>query len=524
MLKPAVVILLILAAALSAEAGPLSIRCWQFQDYDMKHIKRLVDLAAAQSVNRVQLSHNIVMDVEEPLSKPQLVADINTICKWAHGKGIKVDIWTHELNGIPKDLQKDGKADIDDPKLWEFVKGKYDKLFKLCPEIDGLVLTMQETAMSIYNDENVTSSIPPEERVAKLIDDMGAVCAAFKKDFIVRTFSYEPEQLRCILGGLKACKSDVIVMTKCVPHDWQPYYPYNPAIGDVGGRRQIVEFDLGHEFTGLSTIPYINIDYVKRHLEYDINKGAVGAVFRVERLAWRSTDTPNWAVIDVCTRLLSDPSADPHRLYREWLADRYSRDAVEPLYSAFMRTQEIVDKGCFVLGFWITNHSLIPSYEYAQKSLRGRTTAKWDPSTKPIEQELFHPTRDTIRKIDAEKDAALKLADASIADIERAKGFLKPDDYSELIDLFQRERAMVVVWKATMDVIFGIDVYKSTKSESDERFLSDAADRLEKLVAENRTHLVNMAADYATPKRSTNVDRAVEVVELARRSLAGTSP
>ena len=518
MLKPAIAAMLILLAACALEAKPLAIRCWQFQDYDMKHIKRLIDLASAQSVNRVQLSHNIVMDVEEPLSKPQLVADINTICKWAHDKRIKVDMWTHELNGIPKELQKDGRVNIDDPKLWEFVKGKYDRLFKLCPEIDGLVLTMQETAQSIYNDAKVTSSIPPEERVARLIDDMGSVCASFKKDFIVRTFSYEPEQLRWILGGLKACKSDVIVMTKCVPHDWQPYYPFNPAIGDVGGKRQIVEFDLGHEFTGLSRIPYINIDYVKRHLDYDIKKGVVGAVFRVERLAWRSTDTPNWAVIDVCTRLLSDPSADPHGLFKAWLAERYGKDAVEPLYSAFMRTQEIVDKGYFVLGFWITNHSLIPSYEYAEKSLRGRTTAKWDSSTKPTEQELLHPTAATIRKIDAEKDAALKLADASIADIERAKPFLKPDDYRDLADLFRRTRAMVVVWKAAMDVIFGIDVYDSTKSESDKRFLDGSANRLEKLVAENRTHLVNMAADYATPKRSTNVERAIELVELARTS------
>ncbi len=521
MVKLALLILIASAAVPAFGAKPLQMRVWQFQDYNMDHIKRLIDMAAVRNVNRIQLSHNIVMDVEEPLGSPQLVKDINTICGWAHAKQIKVDVWTHELNGIPKELMKDGRVDLDDPKTWDFVAGKYDRFFRLCPDVDGLVLTMQETAQSIYHENKVASSITPEKRVAKLIDDMGAVCKRFGKEFFVRTFSYEPQELKYILGGLAECKSDVVVMSKCVPHDWQPYYPYNPAIGNVGGKRQVVEFDLGHEFTGLSTIPYINIDYMKRHLDYDISKGAIGAVFRVERLKWRAVDTPNQAVIDVSTKLLSDPSADPHELYRQWLSERYPKDAVPHLYSAFMRTPEVLEKGLFVLGFWVTNHSKLPSYDYAKKSLTGRTTAKWDPSTKPTEQELFHPTADTIGKLDAEKDDALRLVDASIADIEKAKPYLKPVDYDYLIDLFRRERAMVVVWKAAMDVFFGIEVANSTKSEADRAYLAQAADRLEKLTDENRDFLIKMAADYSAPARKDNIDAARGLVELARKTARG---
>lgn len=515
--KPLLAILLVFVSGTRLSAAPLAVRVWQLQDYNMDHIKRLLDMAAARNVNRVQLSHNIVMDVEQPLSDERLVKDINTICTWAGARGIKVDVWTHELNGIPKDLFKDGKVDLDAPKLWEFVSGKYDRFFRLCPAVDGLVLTMQETAQSIYHDNKVASSLGPEKRVAKLIDDMAAVCKRFGKDLFVRTFSYEPSELQYILGGLAACKSDVIVMSKCVPHDWQPYYPYNPAIGNVGGKRQIVEFDLGHEFTGLSTIPYICLDYVKRHLDYDVSRGAVGAVFRVERLKWRAVDTPNQAVIDVSTRLLLDPSADPRELYREWLAERYSREAVPYLYSAFTRTPEILEKGLFVLGFWVTNHSRLPSYDYAKRSLHGRTTAKWDPSTQPIEQILHHPTAETIGKIAAEKDEALRLADASIADVESARPHLSESQYASLIDLFRRERAMVIVWKAAMEVIFGIDVVRSGKSQTDRKALLDAADRLERLAAANREHLVKMAADYSVPDRTDNVDEARRLVDLARK-------
>ena len=504
-------------------AKPLPIRVWQLHDYNMEHIHRLIDMAAEQRINRIQLSHNIVMDVEEPLSKPQLVKDINTICEWAHEKNIRVDMWTHELNGIPRELLKDGKADLNDPRLWEFVKGKYTKLFELCPDLDGLVLTMHETAMSIYHDTKVSSSTTPEQRVAKLIDSMDDVCKSFGKEFFVRTFSYEPAELKYIQGGLKECKADVIVMTKCCPHDWQPYYPFNPAIGDVGGKRQVVEFDLGHEYLGLATVPYININYLKKHLDYDVSKGIIGAVIRVERLKWRAVDTPNQANIDVFTKMLLNPTANPHALFKNWLADRYGEAAMPHLYNAFMRTEEATDKCLFTLGFWMSNHSLLPSYDYAKDHLYWLTTAKWDPSYADLEKELFNPTPATLKKIAAEKDFALNHIEQSAADIEKARPYLTADDYAQLTELFARSRAMAIVWKAAMETIFGIDVYKATGSARDRAYLAKAAKNLERVTQENKDLLIRMASDYVKPDRISNIDASAKIVAKAREVLAQES-
>lgn len=520
MLKLGTSLSLLFILQMTAKAQPLQYRVWQLQDYNMKHIERAITSAAQQNINRIQLSHQIVMNSEQPLANPKLAEDINTICELAHANNIKVDMWTHELTKLPDNLLKDGKANLDDPELWAYIREKYEKLFKLCPGLDGLVLTMHETAMPIYHDNSVAASTTPAQRVAKLIDNMDAVCKSLKKDFFVRTFSYEPDELKHIQDGLRLSKSDVIAITKCVPHDWQPYYPFNPAIGDVGGKRQIVEFDLGHEFTGLSTLPYICIDYVKRHLDYDISKNALGAVFRIERFKWHSLGTPNQAVLDVSTRLLTDPSADPHELYMQWLTERYGKDAAPHLFSAFMRTQEILDKGYFILGFWITNHSKLPSYEYATKSLKNRTSAKWDPSTKSVEADLFSPTSQTLLKIDNEKATALALAEKSLADIEKAKPYLKHDDYAYLEDLFQRNKAMVKVWRAASAIIIGVNVYNSNKLDSDAAYLAQAADELEKLAADNKTHLINMAADYDKPDRMDNVNTAKKLVELARNTIS----
>lgn len=521
MLRLSLAALALLTIGSSCIAKPLPLRVWELQDYNMGHIKRLIDLAAQQKVTRIHLSHKIIMYAQSPAEDPQLARDINTICGWAHEKGIKVDVWCRELSGIPEEFIKDRKIDLNNPQTWEAIQAKYTKLLDLCPGIDGVVITMSEGSVGIWYDTKVTSSLPAPDRIAKLIDTIDTVCQEHGKDLFCRTFAYTPGDIKVIQDGIKLCKADVIAMPKCVPHDWQPFFPFSPEIGDFNGKRFVVEFDLGHEFTGQSKIPYINIDYMKRHLDYDISRGTSGAVFRVERNDCYALDTLNQAVIDVSTRLLIDPLADPHKLYQWWLQDRYPAEAVPHIYSALMRTQDIVEKGLFTLGNWVSDHSRLPNYRYAKSHLTECPTSYWDPSDKWIQltQQLQNPTAATIRRVTEEKDDALSLANASLADLEQAKPYLTPEDYTYLTNHLQREKAMVEVWKAAMEVFLGIDAYKTSKSTSDARALSAAADRLEKTVTQNRTNLIALLSGYTDTKPTANIDTALDLIRQARQTL-----
>ena len=476
----------------------------------------MIDLAAKQKINRIQLSHNIVMYAEELFWHPEQARNIEDICKYARAKGLKTDLWTHEIEGFTDDRLKDGKADLDDPATWEWLQQKYRKLFDLVPSCDGLVLTMHETQIYVWDDRRVKSSLSPEKRIGKLLNTLDEVCKERGKKLIVRTFAYEPKQLDFILNGLKEAPDDVIAMSKCVPHDWQPYYPNGPDIGKVGKKQQIVEFDLGNEFTGLSTIPYIDLPLIQSRLNYGIKNGIDGAVLRVERLKWRAVDSPNQMNINVFSQILSDPGKDWKPLLKKQLVARYGAKSAPTLFTAFSRTMDIVNEGYFVLGYWVTNHSLLPDYGYAKKSLTGRTTAKWDPSTKPTQDKLFNPTPAIIAEMNRQKDHARNLARLSLADIEKAKTNLKPADYAQLRTYFGRLVAMVDVWKPAMEVIFGLDVYKRTKSDADRQFLLGAADRLENQANKNKQALIQMAASYAKPKDEVNYNAALGLVKLAR--------
>lgn len=511
----------LLVAAVSAQAKPLPLRAWELQDYDMAHIRRLVDLAAENHINRLHLSHNILMYASAPVNNPQLAKDINTICEWAHEKGIKVVVWSRELTDVPEEFVRDRKIDLNDPKTWDAIRAKYVKLFEVCPGIDGVVISMVEGAVGIWYDTKVTSNLSAEDRIAKLIDTVDGVCAPLGKEVYCRTFAYTPGDIRVITEGLKRAKADVIAMPKCVPHDWQPFYPNSPEIGDTGGKRQVVEFDLGHEFTGLSRIPYICIDFVKRHLDYDVSKGADGAVFRIERDKYWALDTPNQAVIEVASALLANPSADPHKLYRQRLAERYPSALVPHIYRAFMRTPKIVEKGLFTLGEWTSNHSVLPNVKYARDHMTEYAVAKWNASDKwkRNAEEILHPTRETIRKIQADKDEALRLVNESIADIESVRPHLKTAGYENLLEWFKRERAMVEVWKPATEVLFGIEVYKASKAAEDAAFLTEAVGRLERAVQRNRKYLIDMLIDRDSPEPMDNIKAAASLVESARKAL-----
>ncbi|HUV05311.1 MAG TPA: hypothetical protein VMX94_09415 [Armatimonadota bacterium] len=461
MRRLAVLVVLLCTAGTACAGRPLPKRVWQLQDYNMPHIVRVIGLAHEYGINEIQLSHNIIMSAEHVLDDEKRTADINAICKYAHKNRIRVSVWTHELSGVPKDFSPDGRINVDDPGLWAWLTDKYNKFFDLCPDLDGIVLTMAETQASVYH-ETMTSKLTPSQRVGKLIDTLAGVCKSRGKQLVVRSFCHQPSELQFIRDGFAQAKSDFVVMSKCQPHDWQPFYPHNPLIGNVGGRPQIVEFDCGHEFLGQGEIPYIDVEYMKRRLDYDVSKGIVGAVARIERYGNHALDTPNWADVYVLSKLMQDPSRDPNCLLEEYVSQRYGKKAVPYVVPALKRTFDIVNKTFLALSFWVTDHSRVTSYDYAIGHVTGRSTAKWDPDPKwaEIEKQLMSPDFATLRQIQREKDEALALCKKSIQEIEQARPVLAASDYGELMTYFRREEAVVRTWRAHLDAIFSVRAYE----------------------------------------------------------------
>ena len=115
----------------------------------------------------------------------------------------------------------------------------YEWLFAdLTPDIDGIVLTVVETQIR-------ATDTPLMLRLVGILDEK---CRKYGKMLIVRTFTWHPDELEGVLGCIRQLPEDVVVMSKCVPQDWQMWPIHNGAIGAVGDRDQIVILTKGAHF------------------------------------------------------------------------------------------------------------------------------------------------------------------------------------------------------------------------------------------------------------------------------------
>jgi hypothetical protein len=442
---------LLLLLTLTSGAQVLEHRSWQLHDPDWNHLQKAIPMAAEEGMNRIQLSHNIVMDAEELWEKEGHEERLEVVRKaiaLAHEHGLKVDMWTHEVSGVPEEyLAEDGRCVLNED-LWEWLGEKYEHLFDLVPELDGLVLTFSETDYAVYQNDKVISDEPEMKRIARMADAIYDVCLKRGKILMIRTFVHRPTELDWIGQAMQSIaesiedQSQLVVMSKCVPHDWHPYFPYNPMLGNVGGMRQVVEIDLGQEYTGKSWILHGEVGYVRDVLEYARSKGVIGSVARVERKNLHALGTPNEVNIHAFSRLVRDPSLTTEQLWQEWTEGRYGAGAAQYLIPALKNTYDVTNIILYPQEQWINRHSELADWKYAYRHItdyKGYSVKSWLNSQKyeRMHRELLHPVPETFLRIRNEKELARQLSRDCLENLERARPYLSEEDYSELLHYFE---------------------------------------------------------------------------------------
>ncbi len=441
---------------------------WILLKDDLEYLCQAIDRAADHGVNHIQLSHSIIHHADQLFSQEGLPDKINTLTQRIHKHGIQAFIWTHELRRVPSRLARDGKVQLDKPQLWQWLRDRYEKVFKLCPEIDGLVLTFHETDVSVYDDNRVSSRMPKSERVTKLIDALHAVCRDHDKQLIVRTFVYWPGELENVTRGIQATDPAVIVMSKEVPHDWQPNYPNNPAIGAFPGRRQIVEFDLGHEYYGQNLVPYLLPAYLKNRLTYQRSKGVAGAATRISRDGHSILGTVSELNLAAFREFCNNAGADERSTWHKIVTRRYGQAAAKPLADILQRTADVVERTLLTRGYYfLNNHSRIPHLHYAEYHVASHSIAKWIPTDqeRQREQSLREPTVEVHRAVVAEKNEAVRIAEQLLRDLESLTAQIKPADFAQLRTELVRLRDLAKLYRITADAYFAYQVHRRHPAE-----------------------------------------------------------
>jgi hypothetical protein len=419
--------------------------------------------ATAHNITHLQLSQQLSWNAED-MDINVSSAAVSQIARLAHARGIQVSIWTHELSQCPAHSLVAGKCVLDDA-LWAWLHAKYVQLWTQVPDVDGVVLTISETAFDVTceADCRVSSNLTVPQRLVKLIHTV--VAASPGKTVIMRAFVHTHANLELMLDALHEYAAvpaapgsgELVVMAKAPPCDWSPYFPFNPvwnqwtnATAALRGKVKLVmEMDLGFEMLGQNAFVAPMVEPVLEMVRQARLIGAVGISARIERSCLGSevsgfrgscrpgqpntqtlgSDAGNDVSLCALSRFLLDPNATTADVWTEWggghilgrsnnsaIAARWLRRVLEPMYDATTRAY-------FPLQQWTTQHSNIALWADTLADLTSYTvTARWVPSpTLAIaNRRLLHPQLTDILDLMDDQAIPTAVAQRSLSVLESA--------------------------------------------------------------------------------------------------------
>lgn len=410
-------------------------RTWELLDDNEVYLQDMIGRAPQFGINSLQLSHGIVHHAHQILEDSTRAARVRRLIRKAHENGLAVFIWTHEFENVPERFVHQNRLMFDEPELWTWLKDKYRAVFQALPQLDGLVLTMSETDFRPNDASRVMSQLSPEERLARVANTLYEVCRSAGKTLIVRTFMQRPDQMTGLQEAIGKMHPDIVIMSKCVPFDWNPHFPDNPLLGAVAPHAQIVEFDLGQEYNGQSYFPYCDPGYYLRRWRTALSRGAVGFVLRTERFQNHAMGTPNEVNLYAFSMVLQNPAVSADSVWQRWATARYGARAAEAVIQALKRTAPAVRKMLYIKGMWAADQSQIPTPESFRDFVAlYRLFAQLQPRQDYVEfASLLDAPGDSLLAVAlAEKDSAIALAKEALRRVGSARQDLRESDYVDL--------------------------------------------------------------------------------------------
>ncbi|SFZ85951.1 hypothetical protein SAMN02983003_3123 [Devosia enhydra] len=392
------------------------------------------------------------------------------------------------------ELTKNGTLCPSHPFWTDFLSVKYQELFEDLPGIAGIITApgTGESRLAISSNRCTCEdcrTIKPQAWYRRLLMAMHAPIRDAGADLIVRDFVFDRKAQTELAETMESLPPDVIVSLKNTPHDYYPTFPENPRIGDVGKRRQWIEFDTMGQYFGWGVAPAILIEDYRRRLASASGKGAEGAIFRTD---WESLDghssfaNLNFINLYAGAALSKDNSVPAGAIHRRWLEDEgmliagaseTDREAAAH-WSAelFSASWPVVSKTLFVNDCVFSDSSNYPvSLSHAFWLAETKNSLKdWVPE----KADALAATEDNIRLLLAEKDEALRLAEAMLVDARQARpAALSEAGYDQITTALEISALYVSGWRTVTQAIL-LCHYVTAPTSASSGFLPEARDLL----------------------------------------------
>lgn len=476
------------------EEGP--VRAWILLSDDLDKVARHLERAPDFGVQELHLSHDLIHNIDDAPDHPSL----RQIIEQAHQRGLRVLIWSNELNQVPFSLC----FDPEDP-TWAQRQQAYRDALEAAPELDGVILSFGSATPPPWLAGclcqwclDIPSDAGPVERpfvvpsgawrlrfLINLIHNV--VTGEYGKRLYARTFIHEPEELALMLEGFSGVEPQrqVTPVTKDVPNDWQPYYPLHPGFSALAARQPVMELDAAGEYWGQAALPWAAPGYFERRIRAARRRGALGGyAVRVERGGNAALDTPNEVNLYAIARFFEDPEATPAQVWRAWLSQRHGLPLDDPRLDELARVYgasfDIGRKMYYQLGFWtLEKSSGLPERCLEPGQLQARRNSKWDPAWEPAYQALLQPDVATLAALRQEDEEALELARRNLEALEALRlGGLEDEALLDLRRRLEKQRDALPLWMETVEASWATRLWRQSQDPQHAAWAASARERL----------------------------------------------
>jgi len=334
---------------------------WLVHWPDPAYLDRVLEAAPHYQVNHLELSHDIIMEIDQANAVPERGKLIESVAQRAKARGMKTYLWAHEINtrdkNAPLDPESpDGKAFLGaaaggvSTHIESLPVCRWDRVDVRLRSLLGLGAPLQAgsrvTAGSAGSRRNGFASSPDLSAMSSPKSSKRGVCSRLQSR--AGGVGFDPGSADGSSGAYAHLQSRAAGFSAFLSHSF--------TLGAYGSTPQIVELDLCGEYWGQSLIVTSQAEYLPYRLKHDQAQGTVGAVGRVDCFENSSLGTPDEFNLFVYQRALADRNVDRRNALCGVDRERYhlKRDspAARKLTTIFARTWPMAKQMYYTLGFW----------------------------------------------------------------------------------------------------------------------------------------------------------------------------
>ena len=375
----------------------------------------------------------------DPAAVEKARFELREVCRLAHSIGKPLYYWHREIfipKGILKDLpslmDEDGEFDLLGDTYRDYLRFKLSETFKYCPELDGVVLTLTEADYSVIHNSN-PKRYPPKKVVEHLVRIFAEEHEKRGKRFILRSFGSNSQDYEDIIGGAVQAARDhgFEIETKVTEADFVPWLSKNPFMKKNHPLQLGAECDALGEYLGAGNLPAAQVARIREYVDSAFEEDVDRFTIRIDRVGNCIFDSAHEVNLYAYMRFIRDKKATADEVIAEYSRKRFGA-AADDMAKIIKGELEMV-RNIHYIASNLTFHTFPIKPNFKTLKAGGvfsvyRENADLS-AAKDIWSILHWMKTPSHAQILAEKDAGLAAAERGLAEIERLKPLLDPEEF-----------------------------------------------------------------------------------------------